>query len=1582
MAKVVPSEENRLDTLKSYAILDTLPEADFDWIIELAAGICGTPIAAMTLVDERRQWFKSTVGLDFRESDRAFAFCAHAICGSSLFVVSDTRKNSLFRNNPFVVGNPGLRFYAGMPLIAPNGCVLGTLAVMDCVPRRLSTMQKKALETLADQVMMQLELRRNRRAGKEASSEPDNSSRMFMIQSTNLLQIAGRMARIGGWNVDLSAGRVTWSNEVCDIHEMPHGFSPALDEALDFYAPEWRIKIDKAFAACVRDGTTFDHELQIVTAKGNRIWVRSIGEAVRDASGAITRVQGAFQDITEKKQAEEAINLSQQRFRQLADAMPQIVWTAQPDGVLDYMNHTMTEYTGMADGAQFDQRWTTAVHAEDIERCMAVWGECVQTGNSYAIEFRVRRASDAAYRWHMVRAVPIRDEDGTIVKWYGTATDIHESKASEEKIRRLANRLATTLASISDAVFTLDRSWRFTFLNNEAERMLRRPRSDLLGKVIWDEFKEAADSLSYHEYHRAIRENCAVEFEEFYAPLGRWFEARAYPSEDRLAVYVRDVTESRQVQDAIRESEERFKAVARVTADAIWDWNLKADTIWWSEGMQSTFGFSPDELEPGSGSWANRIHPEDKDRVLCDVHGVIDGDGENWTGEYRFLRKGGSYAYVLDRGFVIRNAEGEPVRMVGGLTDLTERKKSELEMARLNRALRMRGACNELLIRVDDETELLAGICRLALDIGGYRMAWVGYAQDDETKSIKFPAYAGNDEDRIFLTELKSSWSEDQPIGRGPVGNTIRGGISVLIEDLNRDPMVAPWFSLVKQHGYRGGIYLPLRDKDRTFGLLTLYSSEVLVVSEDETKLLQELADDLAFGIGNLRSQEERRRLQAAVLKVAAGVSASSGTKFFEQLARNMAEAVGAQGGFVAHLLPNQRSMARTMASVVDGIRKDNFDYDLNGMPCMALLKNGHLVVPDNAAPQFSWPSPLADFGAEAYVGARLDDSTGNPVGLLFVLFREPLKRFEFTLSTLQIFAARAAAELERQEADTRIHNQASLLDKAHDAMIVRNVDGRIAFWNRGAERMYGWTSGEVQGDFTAQLLYVDQTLFANATSLVLARGEWTGETIQRRRDGSTLTVESRWTLLKGEEGMPQSVFVVNTDITQRKIAEQKIQRLAFYDPLTSLPNRLLLLDRLQHALSLSARTLQTGALLFIDLDNFKTLNDTLGHDKGDLLLQQVSMRLNSCVRDSDTVARLGGDEFVVMLESLSEIPHEAAARAKKVGEKILAAFVAPYQLSEHECHSTPSIGVTLFDSEKNDVDELLKRADLAMYQAKASGRNAMRFFDPKMQTAVTARVALEGDLRTGLQLREFLLHYQPQLNGEGRVVGAEALVRWMSPKRGMVSPAEFIPLAEETGLILPLGQWVLETACTQLTVWAVEEGRTHLTMAVNVSMRQFRHPEFVEMVLDVLRRTGANPQRLKLELTESLLAENMEDTIAKMTALKECGVGFSLDDFGTGYSSLSYLKRLPLDQLKIDQSFVRDVSNDPNDAAIIRTIIALGQSLGLAVIAEGVETEDERNFLSDSGCHAYQGYLFSRPLPIGQFEAFLNKKSEPVEKS
>ena len=554
--------------------------------------------------------------------------------------------------------------------------------------------------------------------------------------------------------------------------------------------------------------------------------------------------------------------------------------------------------------------------------------------------------------------------------------------------------------------------------------------------------------------------------------------------------------------------------------------------------------------------------------------------------------------------------------------------------------------------------------------------------------------------------------------------------------------------------------------------------------------------------------------------------------------------------------------------------------------------------------------------------------------------------------------------ERKRAEAELRI---AATAFESQEGMFVADAAITILRVNQAFTEVTGFTAAEVVGQ-TPRMFMSDRqgaAFYAGLWQDVTRTGEWRGEIWNLHKSGKVYPAWLTITAVKDNHGDVTHYVGTLIDITERKSAEANIEQLAFYDPMTRLPNRRLLLDRLQLALAARVRSQRRGAILFIDLDDFKSLNDTLGHDAGDLMLQQVAQRLLACVRACDTVARLGGDEFVVMLGDLSANPREAASQAEFVGEKILLALTAPFMLAGHEHHSTGCIGVTLFSDHREVGEDLLKRADLAMYRAKAVGRNTLRFFDPEMQAAVTVRAALEADLRSGVQEGQFVLHYQPQVDREGRLTGAEALARWQHPRRGLVPPAEFIPLAEETGLIQPLGQCVLETVCAQLVAWSARPGAAHLTLAMNVSAREFRGREFVSRVLDVINRVGADPRKLMLEFTESLLVDDMEETIAKMNALKARGVGFSLDDFGTGYSSLSYLKHLPLDQLKIDRSFVCDILVDSNDAAIAHSIIALGQSLGLSVMAEGVETEEQRDLLAGQGCQAFQGFHFGRPGPV-----------------
>ncbi|MCF8167814.1 MAG: EAL domain-containing protein [Rhodoferax sp.] len=591
-------------------------------------------------------------------------------------------------------------------------------------------------------------------------------------------------------------------------------------------------------------------------------------------------------------------------------------------------------------------------------------------------------------------------------------------------------------------------------------------------------------------------------------------------------------------------------------------------------------------------------------------------------------------------------------------------------------------------------------------------------------------------------------------------------------------------------------------------------------------------------------------------------------------------------------------------------------------------------------------------------------------------------------LTTLLALALGFAALLRRQVTEKTRHLRASeeklrvILDSVDAHIYIKDTELRYQYANHKVCELFAMPQEQVVGRTDPSFFDpVTAENLRNNDLLVLQHGERVSkEETNTGIDGvTTRTFLSVKQPLRDSNGQIYALCGVSTDITELKNNREAIHQLAFYDALTQLPNRRLLLDRMQQTLSMRDRLAHDGALLYIDLDNFKTLNDTLGHDMGDQLLQQVAQRLSECTREMDTLARLGGDEFVVMLQGLSKDPSEAARQAELVAQKVVHTLAEPYQLGPLRYQNTVSLGIAMFSDPHSTQEELLKRADLAMYQAKADGRNALRFFNPEMQAQMSHRVALEEDLRVGLSEQQFLLYYQPQVDQHGNLLGAEVLLRWQHPQRGLVLPGTFIPSAESSGLILPLGRWILQAACMQLMAWSTRPELAHLTIAVNVSARQFRQPDFVQQVFAALDASGANASRLELELTESQLVDDIEGVTAKMTALKSRGVRLSLDDFGTGYSSLNYLKRLPIDQLKIDQSFVRDLLIQAHDAAIVKTIVALGQSLHMNVIAEGVETRSQRDALEALGCLHYQGYWFGRPGPIESLEGWTFPASTPM---
>ncbi len=562
----------------------------------------------------------------------------------------------------------------------------------------------------------------------------------------------------------------------------------------------------------------------------------------------------------------------------------------------------------------------------------------------------------------------------------------------------------------------------------------------------------------------------------------------------------------------------------------------------------------------------------------------------------------------------------------------------------------------------------------------------------------------------------------------------------------------------------------------------------------------------------------------------------------------------------------------------------------------------------------------------------------------------------------------------ERLVAETRLRLLAGVFEHSAEAIMVSDRDNRILEVNQSFCRLTGYSADEVRG-MDPGLLSSDRSAaddYREMWQAINTTGHWQGEIWDRRKDGSCYPKWLAISTIRGTDGDIEYYIGSFVDISERKAAEEKISHLAHFDTLTDLPNRLHLQGRLEQALAAARRDRQRAplAVMFLDLDRFKNINDTLGHHVGDALLLEVSQRLRASVRQSDIVARLGGDEFVVALAGAD------AAAAERVAGKILAALSPAFHFDGHSLHTTSSIGIAVFPTDGETVEVLMRNADAAMYHAKSAGRNNLQFFAASMNELASDRRQLEEDMHLALQQGQFALHYQPQVDAMRRVFGAEALLRWQHPEHGLVPPPRFIPLAEDTGLIVPIGQWVLETACAQLAAWSLAARTRELQLAINVSARQFRQTDFAQQVAQALARSGARPTLLKLELTESLVLDNVADTITKMNAIKQLGVSFAMDDFGTGYSSLSYLTRLPLDQLKIDRAFVSRLPDNRSDAVIAQTIVTMGRSLGLRVLAEGVENEAQCRFLDSHGCDGYQGFLFSRPLPSEDFARFLEVRA------
>jgi diguanylate cyclase (GGDEF)-like protein/PAS domain S-box-containing protein len=1201
----------------------------------------------------------------------------------------------------------------------------------------------------------------------------------------------------------------------------------------------------------------------------------------------------------------------------------------------------------------------------------------------------------------------------------------------------------------------------------------------------------------------------------------------------------------------LRESHERFELLTRATSDAVWDWDLATNALSWNPNFHTLFRYPPEATMPTIASWTDFIHPEDSGRVLGEVHAALEGDAESWSGEYRYRRGDDTWAHVFDRGFIVRNASGKAVRMIGMLQDITVRKEAEEERTKSARLYASLSAVNELVARAGSEAELLQGACEIAVASGRFQVAVVRMVDQGEAR---LAAVAG--EGMAAGMNRPLSLSPGSPDADSLAAVAYRSGRPAVASgaELAARPFLA---SVARETGARAAAAYPLFRAGACVGMLYLRSRDARGFEGKMGELLERMASNVSFGLDTLAKGDALRRFRAALDRsgdlialvdretmryvdvnhalcqvlgysreeligmtpeqilpfsreelcsaydrliaapdqpqpnrshyvckdgsllpfeakrhavhlegrwvivgvardIRAQLAAEDTLRRFRLALDNSGEMIGildletmryvdvndplcAALGYTRNellqmhpdeLIPFTREQLRATYTLLtqggevpairshyrckDGsllpyesrrhaVRSDgrwlivsiarDIRRDLAAEEALRRREEAFRAVAENA------PDGIMRFDAdlrclyansalvktagrprEAMLGVRLEDfelpgalkdAIGSAVRRAFDSGETQTIEFRFTgprgerhyqarLAPERDFDGRVTSvlgisrdvtdrkrmerEMEQREARLR-----SIVHASAEPLLLVDADGRVMFSNPAAAVLFGRAEEGMDGELLGLPLSAGRAV---ELEILLPTGF-----------SRPVEMQCNATLVDG-----RTVQVVSLhDLSERKQYEVHIHHLANHDGLTGLPNRTLLRDRVEQAIAHARRLQNHVALMFVDLDQFKLVNDSWGHNAGDTLLLEIASRLKTAVRDGDTVARLGGDEFVVLLQDLAQ-PGDCTL----VARKIESALEAPVEVAGRPVRVTASIGIATFPGDGDDLDALLQCADAAMYQAKDAGRNGYQYYSSEMGAAARARVEIEGGLREALERNELLLHFQPQVRlRDGAVQGCEALLRWQRPGRGLVSPADFIPVAEESGLIVPIGDWVLRAACKEAAAWT-QSGLGPMKVAVNLSSRQFWRGSVTDAVRAALDESGLPATQLEVEITESVLARDLDQVMRTLEQLRRMGVCVTIDDFGTGYSSLSYLRSLPIQKLKIDKSFVHGIPGDRQATALVAEIIRLAHVLSLEVVAEGVESAAQGRFLRDAGCEAMQGYYFSRPMPAADCAAML----------
>ncbi|MDA8128679.1 MAG: EAL domain-containing protein [Betaproteobacteria bacterium] len=979
--------------------------------------------------------------------------------------------------------------------------------------------------------------------------------------------------------------------------------------------------------------------------------------------------------------------------------------------------------------------------------------------------------------------------------------------------------------------------------------------------------------------------------------------------------------------------------------EGVWDWDLRSGRVRHNAQWARLMGLDERQLEHGWQDAVACLEEQDRDAVMAAIRACLDGRA-SLDQEHRVRRPDGTPIWLLNRGEVVeRDANGNATRMVGSLREVTQARREAAAMQRRNLLLQTIAAVNEMQMAGVPERELMTRICRDLVKGDLFRMAWIGLVNEDGV-TVDSVAESGPEPSDQQRAEIRC---DDSPAGQGPVGTAIRLGITATNDDIETNPQFAPWRERALALGYRSLAAAPLRMHGKTIGALAVYSGEVHAFDQEKVVLLEKLAADLGAAIGHrvalgaLRESEARFRLLLdASPEAIFGVDAQGICTFVNPACLAML-------GYT-----QEEMLGKSVHALIHHTHPDGRPYPKSDCHIRRSTLDGEPTHVDN---EVHWRKDGSSFPVEYWSHPMYRD--GELVGAV-VNFIDISER------------KRMEQALRQSEERYRLISSVST-DLLYSCMQAEDGSVAIDWATASVDRVFGYTPDEIlqQGWWRGYVHPEDLPEF-DRNIAHLATGERSECELRIvASDGAVHHVRAYTLAVEPQDGQTgRRLYGALQDITERKLAEARIEFLAHHDVLTGLPNRVLLRDRFEQALARAHRSGTHAAMLYLDLDNFKIVNDTLGHAAGDKLLLEAVRRLVRCTRDSDTLSRQGGDEFILLL---NEVPEMEVV--ERIATNILRQLAGPVEIGGHAINASCSIGIAVYPQDGSDFDSLLQKADTAMYNAKDTGRNTYRFFDDRMNRQAHEHLALRNRLHQALDRAELQLHYQPRMDVEGhRVTGVEALLRWHNAELGHVSPARFIPVAEDCGLIVPIGAWVIEQACRQAQAWR-QSGLPDLTMSVNLSALQFRRAGLIETVAGALARSGLPPHLLELELTETILLQDVENTLETVRQLKALGVRLSIDDFGTGYSSLSYLKRFAVDRLKIDQSFVRDIGSDPDDAAIVTAIIQLARSLRLGITAEGVETPQQLAFLREAGCGEVQGYLFSIPLPPAELEAFLRKR-------